>query len=87
MLDIFLFMCYIDNINYIFIIQGEKNMIMYFKSYHCKYEADDYNLSVKFSSVVCDESSLIYLTKPDFENFLTFAFKCFEVIEIYIFSL
>ena len=57
-------------------------MIMYFESYHYRYEVDDYNLSVKVSSVVCDENSLVYLTKPDFESFLAFAFKCFEVVEI-----
>ena len=57
-------------------------MIMYFKSYHYRYEVDDYNLFVKVSSVVCDENSLVYLTKPDFESFLAFAFKCFEVVEI-----
>lgn len=57
-------------------------MIIYFKSCHLRYEVDDYNLSVKVFSVVCDEESLIYLTKPDFESFLAFAYKCFEVVEI-----
>lgn len=57
-------------------------MIVYFKSCHLRYEVDDYNLSVKVSSAVCDEESLIYLTKPDFESFLAFAYRCFEVVEV-----
>lgn len=59
-------------------------MVVYFKDLHYRYVVDDIDLSVEFFSVVTDERSLVYMTKPDFESFLSFAYKCFEVVEPFV---